>query len=101
MIELMTSYYEKGSGDKIHNDDESGCNNGGGRYGDSTRTVAEQMPGQMRIVMGQIFGNDINGGVLRHVIDAGTTEINDGGKGRETMEENKTRTPTDTWEDDN
>ena len=41
MIELMTSYYEKGSGDKIHNDDESGCNNGGGRYGDSTRTAAE------------------------------------------------------------
>ena len=51
--------------------------------------------------MGYIFGNDINGGVVRHVIDAGTTEINDGGKGRETMEENKTRTPTDTWEDDN
>ena len=35
----------KGGHDKIDDDDENGCNNGGGRYVRKTIAVSEEMPG--------------------------------------------------------
>ena len=44
-IETISSYDENCDGDKMHNDDEIGCNNGGNGDFGGTMKVAEEMTG--------------------------------------------------------